>query len=199
MPHATTHFQDVQHFFQRSWPQTPEPVWCRTAAELYEALNTGSTQLVYYFGTASQEGLRLEEDGPALTWTELTGLLQQSQSVSAVFLNLLGEDCFDAIPQGRELLNGAVAVLFQCSERRTAPLAAKSGIDWLTSVLAASGPLDPVVALHRHQCGQVIAWTRYATWRTVAPRRVEIPDLVNLLLDRWTQRASILQAKEDFY
>ncbi|ETW97689.1 MAG: hypothetical protein ETSY1_21670 [Candidatus Entotheonella factor] len=199
VPHATTHVQDLHRFFQRSWPKAPEPVWCRTAMELRDALSTGSTRLVYYFGAASQEGLWLQGDGPDLTWTELTGLLTQSRSVSAVFLNLLGDDSFDATPQGRHLLEGAGAVLFQCSERRLAPRAARAGIDWLSSVFAASSPLDPVVALHRHQCGQVIAWTRYATWRTVAPRRVEIPDLVNLLLDRWTQRATILQAKEDFY
>lgn len=44
VPHTTTHMQDLQRFFQRSWPQIPEPVWCRTAAELEDALNTGSTQ-----------------------------------------------------------------------------------------------------------------------------------------------------------
>ena len=53
VPHATTHFQDLQGFFQRSWPQTPQPTWCCTAAELREALSTGSTRLVYYFGIAS--------------------------------------------------------------------------------------------------------------------------------------------------
>lgn len=198
MPHAATHVQDLQRFFQRNWPQTPEPVWCRTAAELHDALNTGSTRLVYYFGMTSRDGLQLDGEDPTLTWVALNGLLQQSQSVSAVFLNLLGEDCYDAIPQGRGLLAGAVAVLFQCNERRAAAQAAQAGMAWLNSVFAVSSLYDPVVALHRHQRGHVIAWTRYDTWRTVAPRRVEIPDLVNLLLDRWVQRAAMLQAKEDF-
>lgn len=199
LPHATTHFQDLQGFFQRSWPQTPQPTWCNTAAELREALSTGSTRLVYYFGIASSQGLHLAGDDPFVSWPMFAEWLQQSRSVSAVFLNLLGDDAIDVIPQGRQLLNGAVAVLFQCNGRDRAADAAKAGADWLTSVFAVPAPLDPVVALHRHQCGHVLAWTRYATWRTVVPRRVDIPALVNLLLDRWTQRAAILQAKEDFY
>ena len=199
IPHATTHFQDALHFFQRHWPQMPTPTWCSTTAELREALSTGSTRLVYYFGAASSAGLHLEGDDPPVAWAAFAEWLQQSQSVSAVLLNLIGEDAPEVIPQGRQLLHGAVTVLFQCAARDRALDAAKASIDWLTSVFAAPTPLDPVVALHRHQCGQVIAWTRYDMWRTVAPPRVDIPDLVNLLLDRWNQRASILQAKEDFY
>jgi len=197
--HATTHFQDVQHFFQRHWPQMPPPTWCNTTEALHEALHTGSTRLVYYFGVASSAGLHLEGDDPPVSWSTFAGWLQQSQSVSAVFLNLFGDAAAEAISQGRQLLRGAVTALFQCTGRDRASEAAKSGIAWLTSTLAAATPLDPVVALHRHQCGQVIAWTRYDTWRTVAPTHVDIPDLVNLLLDRWNQRAAMLQAKEDFY
>jgi hypothetical protein len=199
VPHATAHFQDLQHFFQRHWSQTPPPTWCCTAVELHEALSTGATRLVYYFGVASSEGLHLEGDEPPVSWPTFAEWLQQSQSVSAVFLNLLGDDAGEALRHGRQLLNGAVAVLLQGNGRDRATDVARAGIDWLTSVCAVPAPLDPVVALHRHQCGQVMAWTRYATWHTLVPRRVDIPDLVNLLLDRRTQRAEILQAKEDFY
>jgi hypothetical protein len=198
-PQATAHFHDLHLFFQRRWQQAPEPTLVSTAAGLRAALRTGSTRLVYYYGAASPEGLLLEGLESSFSWTELAGLLQRSRSVSAVFLNLLGEGGFNAIPQGRLLLDGAVAVLWQCNERTAASAAAKAALDWLHSVFAASERLDPVVALHQHQRGQVAAWTRYSHWQTVAPQRIDMPDLVNLLLDRRSQRAELSQAKDEFY
>src|SRR4030095_7453552 len=46
---------------------------------------------------------------------------------------------------------------------------------------------------------QAVVWTRYASWQTVAPHRISMPELVNLLLDRRSQRAELAQAKNDFY
>jgi hypothetical protein len=129
----------------------------------------------------------------------LAALLQQTRSVSAVFLNLLGDTSYSAISQGRVLLNGAMAVLLQCNDRMAASAAAKAALDWLHSVFAASERLDPVVALHQHQHGQVTAWTGYASWQTVAPVRIEMPGLVNLLLDRRSQRSELSTAKDEFY
>src|SRR5262249_51970732 len=149
----------------------------------------------YYYGTASRDGLMLEGAERCFPWSELADLLQRSQSVSAVFLNLLGEGGSDAILLGRNLLTGARAVLLQGSERTAAPDAARAALDWLRSVFAASERLDPVVALYQHQHGQVAAWTRYSSWQTVVPQRIEMPDLVNLLLDRRSQRAELSQAK----
>src|SRR5207244_1617820 len=116
-----------------------------------------------------------------------------------VFLNLLGAAGFDAIPLGRHLLAGAMAVLLQCNEHIAVPATARAGLDWLHSVFVASERLDPVVALHQHQHGQVAAWTRYSRWQTMAPQRIEMPDLVNLLLDRRSQRAELSHAKDEFY
>jgi hypothetical protein len=160
-------------------------------------LRSGATRLVYVYGTASAAGLLLV--GTVFPWATLTDLLQRSQSVSAVFVNLLGEASLDAIPATRVLLNGAMAVLVQWHERSAAAEAARAGLAWLNSVLVANERLDPVVALHQHGRGRVLAWTRYASWQTLAPHRVTMPELVNLLLDRRSQRAELAQAKSDFY
>ena len=193
------HFHDLHTFFQRRWQEAPAPGFARTADELRTELNRGSTRLIYYYGAASAEGLTFGEAASTMSWAELADLMQQSQSVSALYLNLLGESGFDAIPQGRVLLSGAKAVLMQCSERSHAESAAGAAVRWLTHVLTASPPLDPVVALHWYHTGQVAAWTAYSTWQTVAPQRIENPDLVNLLLDRHRQRNDVFGAKETFY
>jgi hypothetical protein len=189
----------VQHFFQRRWQQAPEPILVSTNTDLRATLRTGSTRLVYYYGEASADGLLLEGAERCFAWSELAELLQQSRSVSAVFLNLLGEASYGAITQSHVLLRGAVAVLVQCNERMAASAAAKAALDWLHSVFAAPERLDPVVALHQHQHGQVTAWTRYASWQTVVPVRIEMPELVNLLLDRRSQRAELTTARDEFY
>ena len=198
-PQGMAHLHDVQHFFHRHWQQAPEPVFVRTNTELRAALRTGSTRLVYYYGEASRDGLLLEGAELCFPWSELAELLQRSRSVSAVFLNLLGEASFSAISQGRLLLNGAMAVLLQCNEHLAATAAARTALDWLHSVFAASERIDPVVALHQHQHGQVTAWTYYASWHTMAPKRLEMPGLVNLLLDRRSQRAELSTAQHEFY
>jgi hypothetical protein len=201
-PQSAAHFHDLQHFFQRRWQQAPEPVLVDTATTLRTALSTGSPRLVYYYGPASREGLLLASAGEpdyCFPWSELAALLQRSRSVSAVFLNLLGEAGFDAMPQGRVLLVGTRAVLVQCHERTAAPIAAKAALDWLHSVFAASERLDPVVALYRHQHGQVAAWTHYSNWQAVVPQRLETVELVHLLLDRRSQRAELAHARDEFY
>ena len=195
-PQAAAHSRDLQNFFQRHWQDAPEALLVRTAAELRTILQAGATRLVYVYGTASATGLLLA--GTVFPWSTLAELFQRSQSVSAVFVNLLGEASLDAIPATRELLNGAMAVLVQWHEC-TAAEAARAGLAWLNSVLVASEPLDPVVALHQHGRGRVLAWTRYANWQTLAPHRITMPELVNLLLDRRSQRAELAQAKNDFY
>jgi hypothetical protein len=171
-PQNIAHLQDVQHFFQRRWQQAPEPVLASTAADLRAALRIGLTRLVYYYGEASPDGLLLEGAERCFAWSELAELLQRSRSVSAVFLNLLGETSYGAIPQGRVLLQGAMAVLLQWNERTVASTAAKAALDWLHSVFAAPERLDPVVALHQHQHSQVTAWTQYASWQTSMPIRI---------------------------
>jgi TIR domain len=198
-PQGAAHLHDLQRFFQRHWQKAPEPILASTAAELRAALRSGATRCVYYYGAVSPDGLLLEGAESSFPWSEWVELLQQSRSVSTVFLNLLGEVGFDAISRGRDLLAGAMAVLVQCNERTAAPAAAKAALGWLHSVFAASELLDPVVALHQHQQGQVAAWTRYSTWQTVAPQRIEMPELVNLLLDRRSQRAELAHAKDEFY
>ena len=201
-PQSAAHFHDLQHFFQRRWQQAPEPVLVDTATALRTELSTGSPRLVYYYGPASREGLLLAGAGEpdhCFPWSELAELLRRSRSVSAVFLNLLGEAGCDAIPQGRVLLAGTRAVLVQCHERTAAPIAAKAALDWLHSVFAASERLDPVVALYRHQHGQVTAWTHYSSWQTVVPLRLETAELVHLLLDRRSQRAELAHARDEFY
>jgi hypothetical protein len=147
----------VQHFFQRRWQQAPEPVMVNTSTALRGASQSGSIRLIYYYGSASQDGLLLEGAEHCFPWSELGDLLQRSRSVSAVFLNLLGEASFDAIPHGRILRDGAMAVLLQCNERSATSTVARAGLAWLHSVFAANERLDPVAALHQHQHGQVTA------------------------------------------
>jgi hypothetical protein len=196
---AMAHLHDVQRFFHRHWQQAPEPVLVSTNSELRAALRTGSTRLVYHYGAASRDGLLLEGTESCFPWSELADLLQRSRSASAVFLNLLGKTSFGAISQAHVLLNGAMAVLLQCNEHLAATTAARAALDWLHSVFAASERLDPVVALHQHQHGQVAAWTQYASWHTIAPKRLDMPGLVNLLLDRRSQRAELSTAQNEFY
>jgi hypothetical protein len=201
-PQGAAHFHDLQHFFQRRWQKAAEPTLVDTDAALHAALNAGSPRLIYYYGPASQEGLLLAgADGQErrVSWLALAELLQRSRSVSVVFLNLLGETSFAALPQGRLLVDGARAVLVQCNERTAAPDAAKAALAWLYSVFAASEQLDPVVALYRYQHGQIAAWTRYSSWQTIVPLRLETSELVHLLLDRHRQRADLAYAKDEFY
>ena len=142
---------------------------------------------------------RAGEHDHCFPWSPLAELLQRSRSVSVVFLNLLGDTGFDAIPQGRVLLAGTRVVLVQCHERTAAPIAAKAALDWLHSVFAASERLDPVVALYRHQHGQVAAWTHYSELADRGAATRETAELVHLLLDRRSQRAELSHARDEFY
>lgn len=125
--------------------------------------------------------------------------MAQARSVSAVFLNLLGDTGLAALPHGRRLLDGARAVLMQCHAESDAALAARTALAWLDSVLDPNLPIDPVIALQHHQPGPSAAWTRYERWELKAPLRLESADLVHLLLDRRTQRAEVLHAKDECY
>ena len=197
-PQAAAHSRDLQGFFQRAWPRSQAPVLVRTPEELHSALGTGSPRLFYYYGPASRDGLLLDGSTGCVPWSVLADVLQRARSVSVVLLNLLGETSLEAIPPAQQLLAGAKAVLLQCNPRVHASQAARAARDWLQHVFAASTRLDPVLALHQHGHGQIAAWTAYASWQTIAPRWLDMPDLINLLLDRWKQRAAVLQAKEDF-
>jgi len=198
--HRAAHFDDLRRFFQRHWPNNPEPALAADADALRAALRVGSTRLVYYYGPASRDGLLLQDraDGECMPWSELANCLQQSRSVSLLFLNLVNETGDEALAQGPLLLDSVKgAVLFQCNPRASAHPAAKAGLAWLDAVF--SRRMDPVVAMHQHGCGHISAWTRYSGWQTLAPARLQHPDLVNLLLDRHRQRAALAGAKEDFY
>jgi len=198
--HPSKHFNDVQRFFQRHWPENPDPALATDADALRVALQVGSTRLLYYYGPASRSGLLLQDqvDGDGVPWQELAEWLRQSRSVSVLFLNLVGETGYEALTQGPVLLDGVKgAVLFQCNPRTNAHAAAKAGLTWLDAVLCRR--LDPVVALYQQPCGHIGAWTRYASWQTVTPERLQNPDLVNLLLDRHRQRDTLSGAKDAFY
>lgn len=196
----SSHFHDLQRFFQRHWPENPDPVLATDAKALRAALQAGSTRLVYYHGPASREGSLLQDraDGECVPWPDFAQWLKQSRSVSALFLNLMGETGYEALAQGSVLLDGVKgAVLLRCNPRAHAHAAAKAGLNWLEAVFCRR--LDPVVALHQQPCGQFAAWTRYSSWQTVAPARLRNPDLVNLLLDRHRQRDTLLGARNAFY
>jgi hypothetical protein len=155
---------------------------------------------VYYYGPASPEGLLLQDraGGECVPWPDFTVWLKQSQSVSVLLLNLVGETGHEALPQGPVLLDGVKgAVLFQCNPRASAHVAAKAGLAWLDAAFCRR--IDPVVALHQQAGGPIGAWTRYSIWQTLAPARLQHPDLVNLLLDRHHQRNALSGARDEFY
>lgn len=195
------HFNDLQRFFQRHWPDNPDPALAAGADALRTALQAGSTRLVYYYGPASRDGLLLQDratDGGCVPWSDLANWLKQSQSVSVLFLNLVGETGYEALTQGSILLDGVKgAVLFQCNPRASAHAAAKAGLVWLEAVFRRG--LDPVVTLHQQPCGHISAWTRYSSWQTITPKRLQNPDLVKLLLDRHRQRDTLSGARDEFY
>ncbi|MBO3708761.1 MAG: hypothetical protein J5X21_20580 [Candidatus Accumulibacter sp.] len=194
------HFDDLQRFFQRHWPANPASLVSADAPSLRGALQVGSTRLLYYYGPASRNGLLLNDtdDGERLAWRELADDLQRSQSVSLLFLNLVGAAADDALVHGPRLLAAVKgAVLFQCNPPAAANAAARAGLACLDAILV--GKADPVVALHRHGRGQIGAWTRYTKWRTEAPQLLRNPDLVNLLLDRHRQRDTLAGARDEFY
>ncbi|HPE71875.1 MAG TPA: toll/interleukin-1 receptor domain-containing protein [Candidatus Competibacter sp.] len=198
--HQSAHFRDLQRFFQRHWPENPDPTLAADADALRVVLQAGSTRLVYYYGPASREGLLLQDraDGGCVPWPDFAKWLKQSQSVSLLFLNLVGETGYEALAQGPILVDGVKgAVLLQCNPSANAHVAAKAGLAWLDAVFCRQ--LDPVVALHQQAGGPIAAWTRYSSWQTVAPPRPPNPDLVNLLLDRHTQRNALSGARDDFY
>lgn len=195
------HFDDLRHFFQRHWPQNPEPALAADAGGVRRALQVGSTRLVYYYGPASSEGLLLQDGagGEVLSWAELAQCLQESRSVSLLFLNLVNEAGDEALAYAPLLLDAVKgAVLFQCNPRAGAHAAAKTGLAWLAAVFLSPPRTDPVVALHQHGCGHISAWTRYSEWETGAPARLQHPDLVNLLLDRHDQRYALAGARDEF-
>src|SRR5262249_2014207 len=150
------------HFFQSRWQRNMEPIRGHTTRELRDGLRTGSTRLLYYFGSASSEGLLVHGTQDWVSWSALASLLEQTP-VSAVVLNLLGDDSFAAMAPARPLLPGAWTVLVQCHGRSEVESAGREAIAWLQHVFAANLALDPVVALFRQQRGLVTAWTRYGS------------------------------------
>lgn len=212
---STRHCDDLRGFFQRNWPDNPEPVLARSASALRDALRAGSTRVVYYYGLASENGLlfadgadasradanRVEArraDAQCVAWSDLAGWLGPVPAVDLLFLNLLGEAAQPALACGVALLRHVkAAVLVQCTPRDRAHAAARSGSDWLAAVFGQR--LDPVQALYRERVGTLSAWTRYATWQLIRPARLEHPDLVKLLLDRHQQRNALTGARDDFY
>ncbi|HRZ22420.1 MAG TPA: hypothetical protein P5326_00100, partial [Candidatus Contendobacter sp.] len=194
------HFHDLRRFFQRHWPGNPDPARATDANALRAALQAGSTRLVYYYGPASRNGLLLQDraDGECAPWPDFANWLKQSQSVSVLFLNLVGETGFEALAQGPVLVDGVKGVvLLQCNPRANAHAAAKTGLAWLDAVFCRR--LDPVVALPQQAGGPIATWTRYSSWQTLAPARLQHPDLVNLLLDRHHQRNALSGARDEFY
>lgn len=196
----TAHFDDLQRFFQRHWPANPATRVGPKASSLRGALQVGSTRLLYYCGPAASQGLLLDDSdaGECLSWDALADDLQRSQSVSLLFLNLIGGAVEEALVHMPRLLAAVKgAVLCQCNPRAAAPDAARAGMAILDALLVDKA--DPVVALHRYACGQICAWTRYTQWRCEAPKLLRNPDLVTLLLDRHRQRDALAGARDEFF
>lgn len=192
-----SHWQDLDRFFGRHWQEHVPRSQASTADEFAEAMQAGSPRLVYYHGPADADGLRLESG--VLDWATLADCLEARGTVSLLHLNLIGDTALDALPAGRRLLESVrAAVLIQCAGRSDAHASAAAAVDWLGDVLLEA--VDPILALHQRQVGQVCAWSRYVDWQIKPPSTLpDDPVFVNLELDRHRQRQTLHGAKGEFY
>ncbi|MCB1808880.1 MAG: toll/interleukin-1 receptor domain-containing protein [Candidatus Competibacteraceae bacterium] len=193
-----SHDNDISSFFRRHWQDSIPFFLVSHINNFRSALSERTPRLVYYYGPATQDGLRLEGN-EILGWDTLSQTLTAAGSVSLLYLNLLGDDSLDALPQGQQLLNAVrAAVLLQSSGRAAAHNAAGAAMHWLRDVLLDAK--DPILALSSHQTGVVCSWSRYMHWQhKIASAASDDPLFVNLFLDREQQRQALLGAKEDFY
>ena len=193
-----SHLQDLESFFRRYRQEHVPLSQAHTPGDFKAALGEGTPRLVYYYGPAEPDGLRLGA-GDLLTWDVLEQGLRIADTVSVLYLNLIGDRGLDAFPRGRKLLEPIRAtVLMQCVGKTDYFSAAAAAMDWLQDVLL--DQTDPILALHRHQQGAICAWSRYDRWEVKAPAVLgDDPFIVNLFLDRDKQRKALLGTKIDFY
>jgi hypothetical protein len=205
-PVAAAHLQDVQGLLQQLWDR-PAPIFVAAdAAQLGAHLQSFSPRLVYFYGRVQRESgewrLRIPDGtgGLGLGFAALKDLFS-AVPPSIIFLNLLGEEAVEALPETAVLVREPACklVAFQVTPRGEAAGAQRAAMTWLEGVLSDDKRLDPVHALHRN--GHVFAACRasYQQWDAQLGDAHLDEDLAHLLLDRTRQRSRLLQARDDFF
>jgi hypothetical protein len=211
-PAAAAHLRDVRGLLDGLWGARKRPSLVFEAGDRagIEARLADSPRLVYVYGRVQRGAdawcLRLDEgDGPS--FADLRRCFT-AVPPSALFLNLLGDEAVEALPDTACLTEvpGCRFVGLQATPRAQPETAQRAGLAWLGAILSDDRRLDPVAALHpgADLAGHVessrfaACRTAYQTWDAELGGAQLDEDLARLLLDRDRQRSALNQARDDF-
>lgn len=203
-PAAAAHLKDLRGLLDGLWGARKRPslVFEATDRAGIERHLADSPRLVYVYGRVepADDGWRLRlTDGQGPTFADLRGHFTPSPP-SALFLNLLGDDAVEALPETACLSQppGCRFVALQATPRNQPEVAQRAGLAWLEAILSDDQRLDPVTALHGNDHAFAACRTAYSAWDSQLGGAQLDEDLARLLLDRDRQRSALNQARDDF-
>ena len=151
-PSAAAHQRDLRGLLDGLWSAQRRPSLVFTASDRagIAARLADAPRLVYVYARVERDGTwRLHLPGePGLGLAEFRSLFS-SVPPSALFLNLLGEDAVEALPETACLSEqpGCRFLALQATPRGQARIAQAAGLAWIEALPGAEQRLDPVAAL----------------------------------------------------